>query len=64
MSCVDKVLRVVRYLIDLLAWVLGYWFYPSKQPYLPPINNSLLLESATKLAEKIKTAKVCKMTLP
>lgn len=58
MHCVNVLLRQIRYLLDLFAILIGLIFYPSKQRYLPPIKNSLLVEPATKLSSKIKSGKV------
>lgn len=55
---VDFMVRKVRTVLDLFAFAIGAIFYPSRQRYLPPINNNLLLEPATKLANRIKSGKV------
>ena len=57
-TIVDVILRQIRYFVNLIAIVIGYVFYPSHRGYLPPINDKLLLEPATKLAERIKSGKV------
>lgn len=54
----DFLLRQIRYFLDLASWLYGLVFWPSKQGYLPPITNEVLLLPATKIAKKIKKGKV------
>ena len=49
--------RFVRFIFDLLAATIGL-FYCSKKNYLPPTTDSLLLEPAISLSEKIKKGQV------
>lgn len=51
--------RAVRFVLDYLALVVGY-FRETKRGlfYLPPIADPILLETATSLAEKIRSGKV------
>lgn len=51
-------LRQIRYLLDLVSWLYGLVFWPSRRGYLPPITNSILLLPASKLAKKIKKGKL------
>ena len=55
---VDFVVRKIRLFLDIVAFIIGAIFYPSKTQYLAPITSNLLLEPATRLAVKIKTGKV------
>ena len=54
----DFMVRKVRTVLDLVAFTIGALFCPSRQRYLPPITNQLLLEPATKLAARIRAGKV------
>ncbi|CAG2182585.1 unnamed protein product, partial [Oppiella nova] len=49
--------RILRIILDTIAALIGFR-YPTKQRYLPPIDCPILLESATSLAQQIRSAKV------
>lgn len=51
------VLRLFRLLLDSVANAMGL-LYPTQQRYLPPIDDRILLESASTLSERIKSGKV------
>ena len=50
-------LRVIRVLLDSVANLMGL-MWPTQQKYLPPIDDRILLESASSLSQRIKSGKV------
>ena len=50
-----------RFLNVLVRFLFKYVIYGKKGQSMPPIRNLLLLESASSLAIKIRTRKVCKL---
>ncbi|CAG2102359.1 unnamed protein product [Medioppia subpectinata] len=49
--------RFLRIILDTIAALIGYR-YPTQRRYLPPIDNRILLESATDIAAQIKSRKI------
>ncbi|XP_027237585.1 fatty-acid amide hydrolase 2-A isoform X2 [Penaeus vannamei] len=59
MRWLDIALRSIRLLFEALSrFIFGIIYYGEPHKPLPPINNLILLESATSLATKIRTKKL------
>lgn len=54
--------RVFHRILELAARLLFSVVYSGSKEKVPPINNMLLLESASSLAQKIRSRKVCMCT--
>ncbi|XP_054156531.1 fatty-acid amide hydrolase 2-A-like [Oppia nitens] len=51
------VARLLRIILDTIVAIIGVW-HPTKLRYLPPIDNRVVLKSATDLANDIKTGRL------
>ncbi|KAG1663618.1 Fatty-acid amide hydrolase 2-A [Nymphon striatum] len=53
-----KFVKLIFQFIEIITDIVFGWIYKDRNIRLPPITNSILLESATSLAKKIRTKKV------
>lgn len=58
LDCLKWLLVQVHMIFDFLVDILFGFYYDSKAEKVPPVNNDLLLLSASELAHKIRTKKV------
>lgn len=62
-SLIKTVINIIhRFLIVVLRAILDFW-YKGKEKSMPPIEDLLLLESATSLAHKIRVQKVSEILM-
>lgn len=54
---VNKTLTAIRLIVFAVVRLICSLYYTDKKP-LPPVKNSIILESTMSLAEKIRTKKV------
>lgn len=54
----DNFQRLIRFLLDSIAFVYAWFFYPDRKNELPPIKNKILLRSAIELADDIRTGQL------
>lgn len=59
MGFVKSVINIVHRFLVLMFRMLIQFLYGEKGESMPPIKNLILLDSATTLAYKIRTRKVC-----
>ncbi|XP_076655334.1 fatty-acid amide hydrolase 2 [Halictus rubicundus] len=58
LDCLKWLLVQVHMIFDFIVDILFGFYYDSKAQKVPPVNNDLLLLSASELAHKIRTKKV------
>ncbi|RWS09902.1 fatty-acid amide hydrolase 2-like protein [Dinothrombium tinctorium] len=58
MGAVEKLIASIRTVLDFLLLHIANLFYPTKKSCLPPIKESVLMEPAVVIADKIRNGKL------